>query len=61
VLIQNGNYEAAGDLERLWGALARTRPFVTLCGYPIQCFDLAEGHELFGSVCAAHQAVCHAH
>ena len=61
VLVQNGNYEAVGRLERLWSDLTRTLPFVTLCAYPIQCFDPGERHELFRSVSAEHWAVCHAH
>jgi CheY-like chemotaxis protein len=61
VLIQNGNYEAVSRLERLWTDLTTALPFVTLCGYPIQCFNPKERPELFASVSAEHWAVCHAH
>jgi CheY-like chemotaxis protein len=59
VLIQNGNVEAVGRLERLWSDLTSTLPFVTLCGYAIRSVDPGTRPELFERVCAEHSAVCH--
>ncbi len=60
LLCQHGNFEAAIQLERLWDDLTRPLPFVTVCGYPIDCLR-DDGHpELFFKVCAHHGAVTHA-
>jgi CheY-like chemotaxis protein len=59
VLCRSGNAEGAIQLERLWNRLTSTLPFLTLCGYPVQCFQDASHPDLFSKVCAEHWAVSH--
>jgi CheY-like chemotaxis protein len=59
LLLRDGHAEAAIQLERQWHDWTRGRPFLTVCGYPIDMFDQARP-EVFAGVCAEHQAVCHA-
>jgi DNA-binding NarL/FixJ family response regulator len=56
-LCRNGDFEAALELERIWDDLTRALPFLTVCIYPIDCFEHSEGRSLLSNVCAAHSAV----
>jgi DNA-binding NarL/FixJ family response regulator len=58
LLCRNGDVEAAIEVERIWDDLTSGLPFFTVCSYPVDCFEQA-GAELFGRVCAAHNAVTH--
>jgi CheY-like chemotaxis protein len=61
LLCRSGNAEGAIQLERLWSRLTSALPFLTLCGYPVQCFQDTAHPDLFSNVCAEHWAVSHAH
>jgi len=56
LLWENGDAPAAIELEALWNALARTRDFSLLCGYPTTALDTASLAET-NAACAAHTAV----
>jgi DNA-binding NarL/FixJ family response regulator len=58
-LCRNGNFEAALELEQLWDELTRTLPFVTVCLYPIVCFEHSGARNLIPNVYAKHGAVSH--
>jgi CheY-like chemotaxis protein len=60
LLCRNGNVEAAVEVEQIWNDLTRPLPFLTVCSYPIECFEHNESRKLFPSVCAEHWAVSHA-
>jgi DNA-binding NarL/FixJ family response regulator len=55
-LCRNGDFEAALELERIWNELTRTLPFLTVCSYPIDCFEHSEANQL-SIVCDEHSAV----
>jgi CheY-like chemotaxis protein len=57
-LCQNGDIEAAIEVERIWDDLTSGLPFFTVCSYPVDCFERV-GAESFGRICAAHSAVAH--
>ena len=57
-LCQNGDIEAAIEVEQIWDDLTSGLPVFTVCSYPVDCFE-GMGAELFGRVCAAHSAVAH--
>jgi DNA-binding NarL/FixJ family response regulator len=59
ILCRDGNLEAAVEVERIWSKLTRPLPLLTVCSYPIECFESEEARKLFPSVCAEHVAVCH--
>ena len=59
LLSRNGNVEAAVEVERIWNDLTRPLPFLTVCSYPIECFEDEGSRKLFPSVCAEHWAVSH--
>jgi DNA-binding NarL/FixJ family response regulator len=60
LLCRSGNAEGAIQLERLWNRLTSPLQFLTLCGYPVQCFQDTADPDLFSKVCAEHWAVSHA-
>jgi hypothetical protein len=60
LLCRSGNAEGAIQLERLWNRLTSPLQFLTLCGYPVQCFQDTGDPDLFSKVCAEHWAVSHA-
>ena len=39
LLCRDGNVEAAVEVERIWNKLTRSLPFLTVCSYPIECFQ----------------------
>jgi len=59
ILCRDGNIGAAVELERMWSKLTQSLPFLTVCCYPIECFQNEASPELFPSVCAEHCAVNH--
>jgi DNA-binding NarL/FixJ family response regulator len=56
-LCRNGDFEAALEVERIWNELTRPLPFFTICSYPIDCFEEADGRNQLANVCAEHSAV----
>ena len=60
LLCRNGNVEAAVEVERIWNDLTRPLPFLTVCSYPIECFQDEGSRKWFPNVCAEHLAVSHA-
>jgi DNA-binding NarL/FixJ family response regulator len=60
LLCRSGNAEGAIQLERLWNRLTSSLPFLTLCGYPVQCFQDTTHPDLFSKICTEHWAVSHA-
>ena len=57
LLWQDGNFDAALTLERLWNDLARSHSFQLHCAYPMKGFD-REGHsQAFLNICAEHSHV----
>jgi DNA-binding NarL/FixJ family response regulator len=59
LLYQDGNVEAAVEVEQIWNDLTRSLPFLTVCSYPIECFQGERAGQSFPSVCAEHRAVNH--
>ena len=57
-LCRNGDVASAIELERIWDDLTDRLAMFTLCPYPVDCVE-GVGEELFGKVCAAHNAVTH--
>jgi hypothetical protein len=60
VLCRRGTPEAALELERLWDALTRSLPIVTICTYPTACVDHVGFPEFVSSISAHHSAISHA-
>ena len=58
-LVLNGNLHAAFELEHLWNEMTRTRPFLTVCCYPMNCFSDRSHVSSFRQLCAEHDAVAH--
>jgi hypothetical protein len=57
LLARRGDFAGAGELERLWNALADRRPFSLLCGYGLDVFDAAAQAGLLPDVCREHSHV----
>jgi len=57
LLWQEGKYEAAIELEKLWDRLAHRHAFSLRCAYPIGLFTDQAQYDLFRRVCAAHHQV----
>jgi PAS domain S-box-containing protein len=57
VLCQQGNCEAAIELERLWEELARRQNLSLRCAYPVGIFSDQSQFQLFRQVCAHHNQV----
>lgn len=57
VLWEQGNTQAALDLERLWNELGKKYSFALYCGYPIRGVDSAQEGELFLKVCDEHSEI----
>ena len=60
VLCRRGTPEAALELERLWDELTRSLPILTVCTYPIDCFDHDDVPGLVSSISAHHSVISHA-
>jgi signal transduction histidine kinase len=58
LLWQDGNREAAIELEALWNQLAKTHAFSLFCAYPMHAFSQEEDAILFRHICDAHSHVC---
>jgi hypothetical protein len=54
ILWRDGRRDAAVELEKLWGGLARTGPFALLCGYRVDPMDRAVYGGPFEAVCNSH-------
>jgi hypothetical protein len=52
-----GKVEAAIQLERLWGELAKTYGVDILCAYPLGSFQGGVGSNMFDKICAEHSAI----
>jgi DNA-binding NarL/FixJ family response regulator len=61
LLCRGGNPDTAVQLERLWTDSTRGLPFLTVCGYSMECISAAGQPGLFQRLRAEHWAVCHAH
>jgi CheY-like chemotaxis protein len=59
-LCRSGNLEAVLQLEQLWNDLTRPLPFLTVCAYPIECFDRKVAPGLLPGVCVQHSVISHA-
>lgn len=57
LLCQDGRYDLARDLERLWVALARRLSFSLLCAYPAGLFREERSAEDLGEICDLHERV----
>ena len=57
LLWQEGSYQAALQLEKLWNDLIRKHAFSLLCAYPISCFAGESQQEWFAKVCGEHSQV----
>lgn len=57
LLWQQGNPEAAIELEQLWNDIGRLFPMSLHCGYPIGVFDREDHGDLFLKTCAQHSHV----
>ena len=60
LLCQDGNVDAAIQLERTWDDLTRTGRFLTLCAYPLECLRPDATPDLFTDICSHHSVVSHA-
>jgi KaiC/GvpD/RAD55 family RecA-like ATPase len=57
LLVQDGNPNAAVELERLWNGLRRKHPFSLFCAYPMHAFATGEAAKFMGHVCDGHSRV----
>ena len=57
LLMRNGNYQAAVELEQTWSELTKALPYFTICSYPVQLLHSRE--PVWAAVCAEHSAICH--
>jgi hypothetical protein len=57
ILCHAGKFEAALQLEQLWNDLTRELPILTVCAYPIECFDQTAAPERSQRFCAQHSAI----
>jgi DNA-binding NarL/FixJ family response regulator len=59
LLYRDGNIEASVEVERIWNALTRSLQFLTICSYPVACFQTGASGKVLPSVCGEHSAACH--
>jgi hypothetical protein len=57
VLYRNGNITAAAEVERIWNELTKPLPLLTVCSYPIECFQHELTRDSLAGVSAQHVAV----
>lgn len=57
-LLEQGNADAAIQIERLWNEIAKTRNMDILCGYMLNCFQGEAQSQIYQRICAEHSAVC---
>ena len=57
LLAQEGQHDAARQVEELWGELQRRYSFSLLCGYPMAAVGSQALAKFFGEVCAQHAQV----
>jgi hypothetical protein len=53
-LWQQGNPDAAIELERLWDEIARDRDVKISCGYVLNDFQREREHHIYERICAEH-------
>jgi DNA-binding NarL/FixJ family response regulator len=56
-LCLSGDFGAALEMERIWNDLSGPLPFLTVCIYPIECFNQPAVRDRLPQICAAHSAV----
>jgi DNA-binding NarL/FixJ family response regulator len=59
-LCRRGNPEAAFEVERIWDEVTAGLPILTLCTYPIACFDDDRAHGLASAISTCHSVINHA-
>jgi CheY-like chemotaxis protein len=59
LLYREANVEAAVEVEQLWSALTQSKRFLTVCSYPVDCFQSDASRQVLPTVCAEHSAACH--
>jgi signal transduction histidine kinase len=57
LLWQQGNAEAAIQLEQFWNELSQVHSFSLLCAYPLAQFNREHHREAFARICAEHHVV----
>lgn len=57
LLWEDGQVEAAIELEDAWNELATVEPFVLLCAYPMRAFERDLKTDSFRTMCGKHAAV----
>jgi signal transduction histidine kinase len=57
LLWQNGQGQAAIELEQLWNGLSESHAFYLRCGYPLSSFDREAHTEAFAKICHEHEVV----
>jgi CheY-like chemotaxis protein len=60
VLCRRGNAEAALELEGIWDELTAALPIITICTYPVACFDDDRAHGLASRISTYHSVISHA-
>jgi hypothetical protein len=60
LLMQDGAFEAAVELEQTWSRLTRSLPYLTICSYLSRTPDRTQHPAVWSAMCAEHSAVCHA-
>jgi len=60
LLLQEGKYEAAVQLEQTWSELTQTLPYLTICSYSTRTLRPEQHADAWTAVCSEHSAVCHA-
>ena len=60
LLLQDGNFDAAVQLEQTWDELTGTLPYFTICSYATRMLQPEQHPDTWSAVCAEHTAVCHA-
>src|SRR5262249_62189760 len=60
LLLQDGNYEAAVQLEQTWSELTQALPYLTICSYPTRALRPEQHPDTWAAVCSEHSTVCHA-
>jgi CheY-like chemotaxis protein len=58
-LCRRGDVDSALELERSWNELIRARSFLSVCAYPVECFDGGAARGLVADICASHSMVTH--
>jgi CheY-like chemotaxis protein len=60
LLMRDGEFEAAIELEQTWSRLTRSLPYLTICSYLSRTPDRELHPAVWSAMCAEHSAICHA-